>query len=104
MENKKSQMATEFLMTYGWAILFAIIVIGILVYYYFSFPPAETDYKCLRENYCKDLNLEITPTNDFYSSVITCQKNITDFSNIKYTFYITNMTAFKEEYSECKNG
>jgi hypothetical protein len=34
--TKKGQAAMEFLMTYGWAILAAIIVIGILGYYYFS--------------------------------------------------------------------
>ena len=36
MRNNKGQAAMEFLMTYGWAILAAIIVIGILGYYYFS--------------------------------------------------------------------
>lgn len=35
-KDKKGQAAMEFLMTYGWAILAAIIVIGILGYYYFS--------------------------------------------------------------------
>lgn len=34
--RRKAQAAMEFLMTYGWAILAAIIVIGILGYYYFS--------------------------------------------------------------------
>ncbi len=34
--QKKGQAAMEFLMTYGWAILAAIIVIGILGYYYFK--------------------------------------------------------------------
>ena len=34
--RKKGQAAMEFLMTYGWAILAAIVVIGILGYYYFS--------------------------------------------------------------------
>ncbi len=34
--RRKGQAAMEFLMTYGWAILAAIIVIGILGYYYFS--------------------------------------------------------------------
>lgn len=33
MENKKGQAAMEFLMTYGWAILVAIIAIGVLAYY-----------------------------------------------------------------------
>ena len=31
--NKKGQAAMEFLMTYGWAILAAIIAIGVLAYY-----------------------------------------------------------------------
>ena len=33
LKNKKSQAAMEFLMTYGWAILAAIIAIGVLAYY-----------------------------------------------------------------------
>ena len=37
MYNKKGQAALEFLMTYGWAILAAIIVIGALgSYFYFN--------------------------------------------------------------------
>ncbi len=37
MNNKKGQAALEFLMTYGWAILAAIIVIGSLgSYFYFN--------------------------------------------------------------------
>ena len=31
--NKKSQAAMEFLMTYGWAILAAVIAIGVLAYF-----------------------------------------------------------------------
>ena len=33
MQNRKGQAAMEFLMTYGWAILAAIIVIGVLAYF-----------------------------------------------------------------------
>ena len=36
MMSKKGQAAMEFLMTYGWAILAAIIAIGVLAYFYFS--------------------------------------------------------------------
>lgn len=36
MKQKQGQAALEFLMTYGWAILAAVAVIGILGYYYFS--------------------------------------------------------------------
>ena len=35
-KGKKGQAAMEFLMTYGWAILAAIIAIGVLAYFYFS--------------------------------------------------------------------
>lgn len=36
-KNKKGQAAMEFLMTYGWAILAAIVVIGVLgAYFYFK--------------------------------------------------------------------
>ena len=34
MKGKKGQVAMEFLMTYGWAILAAIIVIGVLALYF----------------------------------------------------------------------
>ena len=33
MNNKRGQAAMEFLMTYGWAILAAIIAIGVLAYF-----------------------------------------------------------------------
>ncbi len=33
MQNKKGQAAMEFLMTYGWAILAAVIAIGVLAYF-----------------------------------------------------------------------
>src|SRR3989344_3487840 len=33
MEYKKGQAAMEFLMTYGWAILAAVIAIGVLAYF-----------------------------------------------------------------------
>ena len=43
--NKKGQAALEFLMTYGWAILAAIIVIGALgTYFYFNQGGTDTVY------------------------------------------------------------
>jgi len=33
MENRKGQASMEFLMTYGWAILAAVLAIGVLAYY-----------------------------------------------------------------------
>ena len=33
MANKKAQAAMEFLMTYGWAILVVLVVIGALAYF-----------------------------------------------------------------------
>ena len=42
IKNKKGQAAMEFLMTYGWAILAAIIAIGVLAYFgVFSLRPSS---------------------------------------------------------------
>jgi len=40
--NKKSQAAMEFLMTYGWAIMAAVIAIGVLAYFGVFSPGAYT--------------------------------------------------------------
>ncbi len=55
--NKKGQAAMEFLMTYGWAILAAVIVIGVLAYFS-VFSPA---------NYI--------PTSCVLSAPFGCEKN-----------------------------
>jgi len=44
--GKKSQMALEFLMTYGWAVLGSMAVIGVLTYLVISNPATESPSRC----------------------------------------------------------
>ncbi len=56
--NKKSQAAMEFLMTYGWAILAAIIAIGVLAYMGVFSPLNPNNYqiyKCHNETTTKEI-------------------------------------------------
>lgn len=52
MKNKKGQAGTDFLMTYGWAILVVLAAIGAMAYLDIFTPSIET--KCLQghEEYC----------------------------------------------------
>ncbi len=52
MKNKRGQAAIEFLMTYGWAILAAIIVIGVLAIYFR--PPLLQDDFIISKQECRE--------------------------------------------------
>ncbi len=45
--HRKGQAAMEFLMTYGWAILAAVVVIGVLAYFGVFSPSAYVPNQCL---------------------------------------------------------
>lgn len=62
MNNKKGQQALEFLMTYGWAILSAIIVIGALGSYFYFSQPIEYREEC----YNRTTNIYYSYPSDFY--------------------------------------
>ena len=47
MQSKKGQAAMEFLMTYGWAILAAVIVIGVLAYFGVFSPSTYVPNQCI---------------------------------------------------------
>lgn len=59
---KKAQAAMEFLMTYGWAILVVLVVIGALGYFGVLSPTALLPEKCMFgvELACKDFKLDGT--------------------------------------------
>ncbi|MGV8086138.1 MAG: hypothetical protein ACP5N1_00770 [Candidatus Woesearchaeota archaeon] len=63
--NKKGQAAMEFLITYGWAIMAAMMVIGALTYFGMSNPATSLPDKCLFSNVfeCKDYKLNSTELN-----------------------------------------
>ncbi|NQV09045.1 hypothetical protein HQ529_04295 [Candidatus Woesearchaeota archaeon] len=56
MVKKKAQAALEFLMTYGWAILVVLVVIGALAYFGILNPSILLPEKCTLQMglYCKD--------------------------------------------------
>ncbi len=62
MGKKKGQAALEFLMTYGWAILVVLIVIGALAYFGILNPSILLPEKCTLQMglYCKDHRIDGT--------------------------------------------
>ena len=60
MKNKKGQAAMEFLMTYGWAILVVLIVIGALAYFGVLNPQQFLPSKCKLSGgiHCLDKKLD----------------------------------------------
>src|SRR3989338_6386745 len=54
--NRKAQAAMEFLMTYGWAILVVLVVIGALAYFGVLNPETLLPERCELQQglYCKD--------------------------------------------------
>lgn len=63
--NKKGQAAMEFLITYGWAIMAAMMVIGALTYFGMSNPATSLPDKCIFSNAfeCRDYKLNSTELN-----------------------------------------
>lgn len=59
IDSKKSQAATEFLVTYGWAILGVLIVIGALAYYGIFDTDKYINEECSfgTQLYCEDYQL-----------------------------------------------
>jgi len=63
MDNtKRGQAAIEFLVTYGWAIMAAMLVIGALAYFGMTNPATSLPDKCIFSNSfeCKDYHLDST--------------------------------------------
>ena len=65
MTKRKSQAALEFLMTYGWAILVVLVVIGALAYFGVLDPSKLLPEKCTLQMglYCKDHQISQTNGN-----------------------------------------
>ena len=55
--KKKAQAAMEFLMTYGWAILVVLIVIGALAYFGVLNPQNLLPEKCTLQLVCRVMNM-----------------------------------------------
>jgi hypothetical protein len=59
MDNKRGQAAIEFLVTYGWAIMAAMLVIGALTYFGITNPSTVLPDKCVFSNgfECQDYSI-----------------------------------------------
>jgi len=62
IKNRKGQAAIEFLVTYGWAIMAAMMVIGALTYFGITNPATSLPDKCVFSNAfaCKDFRITNT--------------------------------------------
>lgn len=83
--NKRGQAAIEFLVTYGWAIMAAMVVIGALTYFGMTNPATSLPDKCLFSNAfeCKDYQinqtaLKLRVTNSFGETIYTPSAKCTD--------------------------
>jgi hypothetical protein len=104
---RKENPAIEFLQTYLWAILSAIIVIGVLAYFG-VFSPCKygnddcgINKKCLAENFCENQTLGF---NSYYGKDIYCEKYISQDIYWKIDFEVDNWTGLNEKFPECKNA
>jgi hypothetical protein len=90
--NNKGQAAIEFLVTYGWAIMAAMVVIGALTYFGMTNPSTSLPDKCIFSNAfsCKDYQIQTDKT--LGKSIVRLQM-INSFGQTIYG----NMTA------ECTN-
>jgi hypothetical protein len=101
MKNKKAQAhaVMEFLMTYGWAILSAVIVVGVL--WYFIIGGSESvryDWKCISEIVCENVGYEFE---GYYNlgNQIECRFMVDDGVYYPDTFDV-NRTRLIELYGE----
>lgn len=95
----------EWLMTYLWALLSALIVIGILVYYILNqgLDLNPINFICVGRNYCNFLGLELKSVDLDMNDVIICQSRPTNYSVTSIKFYITDKEQLFREFKECKN-
>jgi hypothetical protein len=95
----------DFLMEYGWAILSAIICIGVLAYFgvFSNLTYTSTNYKCLAETLCQNQSLEL----DIYyqnNPSIWCKKEIMRNTSWIIEFKIDNWETLEQMFPECVRG
>jgi len=94
MVNKRAQAAMEFLMTYGWAIMVVLVVIGAFAYFGILNPNTLLPEKCQVQMglYCKDHLASTNSTNNNGSILLTLENG--RGSDIK----IHNITATTDAF------
>ena len=101
MKNKKAQPVMEWIMTYGWTILVAIIAIGVLAYFGVFTPGTydPIDRQCLAEKLCWDNDYEF----HHYSSLgdktrVSCYEINENENKLLKEFIKVNWTALDQKY------
>ena len=93
MTKKRGQAALEFLMTYGWAILVVLVVIGTLAYFGVLNPSFLLPEKCTLQMglYCNDHRIDADSSdislklnNGMGKGIIISRIKITDSNNLIY--------------------
>lgn len=111
MKNTKVELDKEnLLINYGWVILSAIVVIGILVYYFFSGAEiskqeATLNMTCIGEKFCEDLNMDFEEDyiNFDGTKSITCLSIVNDMMETEFDFKIINESLLMKTYPYCKS-
>lgn len=99
MKNQRGQAAMEFLMTYGWTILAAIIAIAILAYFGVFNPGQYTsDYKCLSEKFCEKYDSVLWKYQN--DPEIYC-KTLTSKGDFYVTQYLVDFEELKVQFPDC---
>ncbi len=100
MTNKKQSEIYEFFLTYGWAILSAIIVVLVLWYMVVNSDDLlGIREPCYAEKVCEDLGLEYSGLNGKF---VFCDFLISDGIYSREEL-VVNYTKLKEIYPECAN-
>jgi hypothetical protein len=90
----------EFLLTYGWAILCAIICILFLIHFLDLKDKNITyDYRCLTEKFCQNQNLKLE---NYTNPNIWCKKDIMQNVSWIIEFKLDNLEILEQMFPECE--
>ncbi len=97
-KNSKGQAALEFLMTYGWAFMVILVMIGALGYYGVLSPKKFIPSKCLFETTLACENYQLSSTDSVGSAKLKLKNSLPDqitITNVSYNNEKTN------DYKKC---
>lgn len=100
--NKKGQVVIDFLVTYGWVILAAIIILAILGYYVLSRDVYINPEKCLAKSICEKQGLiyDSYEYNSEDDSFVFCKVEL--ISNVSQIIQLEiNWKELKKIFPEC---
>ena len=91
--NKKAQAALEFLMTYGWAFLLILVMIGAFVYFGVFNPSRSLPDKCLLGNSISCTDFQIDSAASPFGTI-----KFTIKQNLGQTLFIQNVNVTSQDF------